>query len=52
MKPKHFTFDLDYFPISGSNVFQSITIEQKNKNSTKNKNGVKRFALKNELNIQ
>lgn len=26
MKHKHFTFDLDYFPITNSNVFQNIKI--------------------------
>lgn len=52
MKQKHFTFDLDYFPISGSNVFKSIKIEPKNKNPNPTKIGIKRFSIKNELNLQ
>jgi len=53
MKQKHFTFDLDYSPISSSNVFQSIKIEQKNKSKNDNKNtfGLKRFSIKNELRL-
>jgi hypothetical protein len=53
MKQKHFTFDLDYFPVSSSNVFQKIKIEPKNKNINpyKNGSGLKRFSIKNELNF-
>ena len=43
---KHFTFDLDYFPIKNSNVFQQIKID-KNKDTNSGKQQVKRFPMKN-----
>ncbi len=54
MNHKNFNFDLYYFPMQTSNIFQSIKIEQKNKNKVYNKNGcgVKRFSFKNELNFE
>jgi hypothetical protein len=52
MKQKHFSFDLDYFPMAASNIFQSIKIEQSGTNKNKNGCGLKRYSIKNELNLE
>lgn len=55
MKMKHFTFDLDYFPVVNSNVFHNIKIEKsKTINSSNKQSTVKRFPfnLKRDFNLQ